>query len=134
MRGQGTTVALPTSPPRLAERGGKFSGAMRVVRGLLLGPKYEAIIDDLEDALDVSRRTAERIYAGQTVGTDSTLAVLTHKTLGPPFLEEVLSRVPPDRRAVVAKALMGAAELAMLTAEQELVAQEIAEKRAGRNV
>jgi len=114
-----TSAAL--SPPEVAEGGGKFSGAMRAVRGLLLGPKYEAIIDDLEKALNVSRRTAERIYAGQAVGVDATLSVLTHAKLGPPYLAEVLSRVPAERRGVVAKALMDAAELAKVTAELEIV-------------
>jgi hypothetical protein len=105
---------------------------MRAVRGLLLGPKYEAIIDDLELALNVSRRTAERIYAGQPVNGDATLSVFTHPRLSAPLLSEVLGRVAPERRVELAKAITEAADLIRMKAEQEILLQQIAEKEARR--
>lgn len=90
-----------------------------MVRGFMNGPKYEAIIDDLQEALSVSRRTAQRIYAGQDVNAPATFAVLTHHELGAPLLGEILSRIPPDRRIAAANALRDACELARMKAEQE---------------
>jgi hypothetical protein len=107
------------SPPELAQSGTKFSGAMRVVRGFVRGPKYEAIIDDLQAALSVSRRTAQRIYAGQDVNAPATFAVLTHADLGAPLLTEILSRIEPARRIAAASALRDACDLARMKAEQE---------------
>lgn len=92
---------------------------MRFARKHLGGGKYEALAEDLAKALGCSERTAKRIIAGQDVGTDSTLAVLTHDQLGAPLLTEVLNRVPLERRAALAKALMEAAELAYLQTRQE---------------
>ena len=132
MRADSTTIAGNVSPPDVAVRGGRLSEAMRALRGLFLGPKYEAVIDDLQTALGVSRRTAERIYAGQSVGADTTLQVLTNETYGPALLAEILARLPSDRRFAVAEALRDAARLAAIAAEQEMLSQKIAEKRAGR--
>ena len=135
MRGQGTTVAVGGARPALAAKGQhwpRFSGVMRFVRSCLVGDKYEVLADDLAKALGCSHRTARRIIAGQDVGTAATLAVLTHDDLGAPFLSEVLNRVPAERREALATALREAADLVRLEAEQERVAQEIAEKRAGR--
>lgn len=105
---------------------------MRVVRDCLVGGKYETRVSDLVDALQISRRTAERIIAGQDVSGDTTLSVLTHDVFGPPFLEALLVRIPIERRAGLAKSLREAAELVRLRAEQETIAQQIAEREAGR--
>lgn len=103
-----------------------------MVRSCLGGGKYDALAIDLAHSLECSERTAKRILAGQMVRGDTALAVLTHDALGAPFLSEVLNRVPAARREALATALREAADLVRLEAEQERVAQEIAEKRAGR--
>ncbi len=120
------------SPPEVAVSGGRFSDALRVVRGLVLGPKYESIIADIQTAFDVSERTAERIYAGQAVSGDTTFAVLLHEKFGGPVLEDALRRIPIERRAQVATALRESADLIRMEAEHETLARELANKRAGR--
>jgi hypothetical protein len=102
---------------------------MRAIRRVLLGRNYEAIIADVQVALQCSRRTAERIYAGQAVSGDTTLAVLTDDLLGPALLEEALRRLPGARRATVAAALRDAADLARMEAEHEQLALKLAAAR-----
>jgi hypothetical protein len=105
---------------------------MRVVRSAFLGPKYDATISDIQTALQCSYRTAQRIYAGQSVNGDTTLAALTTVQAGGPLLEEALRRVPLERRADVAAALRDAADLIRMEAEHEKLARELANKRAAR--
>lgn len=136
MTGEANSAGFPLSPPDVAVTGGGFSGArfagvMGPLRAFLRGPKYEAVIADLEASLGVSRRTAERIYAGRAVGAEAVFAVLTDATLGPALLEEILGRVPAARRADAAAALARAVEVVRLKAEQDLLAARLAALRQG---
>jgi hypothetical protein len=79
---------------------------MRAVRDKLIAPTYEASIQDIEKALGCSRRTAERIYAGESVGTEPHFAALTHPEHGAAYLETVLRNVAPERRAKLSEELM----------------------------
>lgn len=94
------------------------------VRPALLGRDYEATIHAIETAFSVPRRTAERIYAGQPVRGDTTLAMFFHEQSGPALMQEGLSRLPPVQREHIAKQLMKAAELAYLQARQEQLLNE----------
>jgi hypothetical protein len=109
------------SPPRSAVERQKwrhFAAAMRAVRDKLIAPTYEASIQDIEKALGCSRRTAERIYAGESVGTEPHFAALTHPEHGAAYLETVLRNVAPERRAKLSEELMNAAKLVWLEEEQ----------------
>lgn len=117
------------SPPEVAVSGGKFRGVGKIIRAFLLGGSYEQCIQDLEKAFRVSRRTAERIYAGQSVSGDVTLAIITHEGFGGPYLTEALSRIPAERRKDVAEALRDAADIARLNAEQEILKRKMEAKR-----
>lgn len=132
MRSDLTTLGIPLSPPEVAVSGGKFSDALRVVRSVFLGRGYEETVQDIERAFRVPRRTAERIYAGQPVSGDTTLRLVFHEQSGPALVQEALQRLPLERRIVVAEALRDAARLAHLQAEQEQLARQLAERKAGR--
>jgi hypothetical protein len=132
MTGTASTATRPMSPPDVAVAGGNFSGTLSVVRKLFLGRRYEATVQDIQTALASSRRTAERVYAGQSVSCETTLAILTAATIGGPVLEEALRRVPLERRAHIAKELRESADLIRMEAEHETLARELAERRAGR--
>lgn len=105
---------------------------MRTVRNRLLGATYEQSVQDIEKAFECSRRTAERIYAGQPVSAPVTLAILLHPDFGGPYLEALLQGLPAERRAVLARRLIESADLIRMEAEQEQLAQRLAEKRAER--
>jgi hypothetical protein len=107
------------SAPEVAVDGGKFSGVLGTLRKIYLGRRYEIAIQDIEKAFGCKRRTAERIYAGQTVNADTTFAGLVSEEFGGPILQEALSRIPPDRRIAVALALRDACDLARHKAEEE---------------
>jgi len=117
------------SPPEVAVSGGRFSGVGKIVRSLLLGRDYENTVQAIEEAFRVSRRTAERIYAGQSVSGDTTLAIITHEGVGGPYLTEALKRIPLENRAAVAEALRDAADIARLNAEQEILTRKLEAKR-----
>lgn len=119
MREQTSTLGIPLSPPEVAVSGGKFSGALRVVRKVMLGRGYEETVQDIQTAFNVPRRTAERIYAGQPVKGDTTLALFFHEQTGPAIVAEGLQRLSLERRLVVAEKMKTAFELAWLMAKQE---------------
>lgn len=121
MTREASLTAEKLSPPEVAQDRQKwrwFLQAMHSVRDRLRGADYENTIQDIEKAFGCGRRTAERIYAGERVGTEPHFAALTHPEHGAAYLETVLRHVPEDRRANLAENLMLAAKLVWLEAEQ----------------
>lgn len=119
--GEASDIAEILSPPALAQERQNwryFAAAMHAVRDKLIAPTYEASIQDIEKAFGCSRRTAERIYAGQKVGAEAHFAALTHPLHGGTYLEQALRNVAPERRALLAESLMTAAKLVWLEEEQ----------------
>jgi len=129
---QANTLGNPLSPPDMAASGGRLSGALPALRKLFLGRKYEAAIQDIQTAAQCSRRTAERLYAGQRVNSDTAMKLITAAELGGAVLEDALRRVPLERRADAATALRDAADLIRMEAEHEQLARDMAETRARR--
>ena len=99
------------SPPEVAQAGGKFSEVLGALRKIYLGKRYKIAIEDIRKAFNCSERTAQRIYAGQSVSGDTVIAGLVSEKFGGPMVEEALRRVPIERRANVAKALRDSADL-----------------------
>lgn len=102
----------------MAAAGGKFSGVLGTLRKIYLGRRYEIAVQDIQKAFRCSRRTAERIYAGQMVSGDVVLAGLVSE-FGTALIEEALLQLDPEQRAVVALALRDACNLVRMQAEQE---------------
>jgi len=130
---QGANVTAETmSPPEVAVDGGKFSGVLGVLRRIYLGRRYEIAVQDIQNGFGCSRRTAERIYAGQSVSGDTVFAGLVSEQFGGALVEEALRRTPIERRAAVAKALRDSADLIRMEAEHEQLAKQMAAARAAR--
>jgi len=124
---EASLIRANLSPPEVAVDGGRFSGVGKIVRSLLLARDYENTIQSIQKAFRVSRRTAERIYAGQSVSGETTLAIILHEGVGGPYLAEALNRLPAEERAAVADGLKDAAESSYHKARQEILALKQAE-------